>query len=128
MLSHTRMGVPYEYTHMGRSIRVYGPIYAYGPEQAHGRRQLGSICSHWLCDPLMCYWPPCGRHGCSWGVPGGGFFRLPPHPTPSHPAPPPPPIPPTSFIINTDGRKGRQKYLEIQPSETEKANYNKTNR
>ena len=33
MLSHTRMGVPYEYTHMGRPIHVYGPIYAYGVEQ-----------------------------------------------------------------------------------------------
>ena len=36
----------------------------------------------------------------------------PPHPTPPCPIPPhpaPPPIPPTPSIINTDGRKGRQK-------------------
>ena len=26
MLSHTRMGVPYEYTHMGRPIRVWANI------------------------------------------------------------------------------------------------------
>ena len=32
MLSHTRMGVLYEYTHMGRPIRIWA-IYAYGAEQ-----------------------------------------------------------------------------------------------
>ena len=31
MLSHTCMGVPYEYMHMGNPIRVW-PIYAYGAE------------------------------------------------------------------------------------------------
>ena len=36
MLSHMRMGVPYEYTHMGRPI-TYGPIYAYGAEQRYGQ-------------------------------------------------------------------------------------------
>ena len=74
------------------------------------------ICSHWLCGPLVCYWPLCGHHGCSMGVPRGGFCHLTPHPplpippdpTPPHPALPP--IPPTPSIINTDGRKGRQKY------------------
>ena len=84
------------------------------------------ICSHRLCGPLECYWPLCGRHGCSWSVPKGGFCLLPPHPplpVPPHPAPPP--IPPTPSIIYTDGRKGRQKYLEIQPSETEKVSYNR---
>ena len=51
------------------------------------------------------------------------------HPTrhsPSHTTPPrpaPQPIPPTPSIINTDGRKGQQKYLEIQLSEIEKASY-----
>ena len=64
------------------------------------------ICSHWLCGPLVCYWPLCGHHGCSLGVPRGGFCHLPPHPplpappTPPHlPTPPPhPPLPtpPTS--------------------------------
>ena len=68
------------------------------------------ICSHWLCAPLVCYWSLCGHHGCSWSVPSGGFCHLPPHPpllVPPHSAPPP--IPPTPSIINTDGRKGRQK-------------------
>ena len=32
MLAHTRMGVLYEYTHMGRPIRVWA-VYAYGAEQ-----------------------------------------------------------------------------------------------
>ena len=35
MLSHTRMGVPYEYTHMGRPIRVWANIRTYGAEQSH---------------------------------------------------------------------------------------------
>ena len=30
MLSHTRMGVPYEYTHMGRPIRVWANIRIWG--------------------------------------------------------------------------------------------------
>ena len=30
MLSHTRMGVPYEYTHMGRPIRVWDNIRIWG--------------------------------------------------------------------------------------------------
>ena len=75
------------------------------------------ICFHRLCDPLDCYWPLCGRHGCSWNVPRGGFCHLPPHPPLS--------VPPTPSIINTDSRKGWQKYLEIQPSETEKVSYNR---
>ena len=44
------------------------------------------ICFHWLCGPPMCHWPLCGRHGCSWGVPSGGFCHLPPLPVPPHPA------------------------------------------
>ena len=34
MLSHTRMDVPYEYTHMGRPIRVWANIRIWG-EQNH---------------------------------------------------------------------------------------------
>ena len=30
MLSHMHMGVPYEYTHMGRPIRVWGNIRIWG--------------------------------------------------------------------------------------------------
>ena len=30
MLSHTRMGVPYEYTHMGRPIRIWANIRIWG--------------------------------------------------------------------------------------------------
>ena len=30
MLSHTRMGVPYEYTHIGRPIRVWANIRIWG--------------------------------------------------------------------------------------------------
>ena len=33
------------------------------------------------------------------------------------------PIPPTPSISNTDGRKGQQKYHEIQPSEMEIVGY-----
>ena len=81
------------------------------------------ICSHWLCGPLECYWPLCGRHGCSWSVPRGGFCHLPP--CPPHPTPPHVPSHPLLYYPNTDGRKGRQKYLEIQPSETEEVSYNR---
>ena len=43
-------------------------------------------------------------------------YPIPPHSThPTHPS-----------IINTDSRKGRQKYLEIQPLEIEKVSYNKS--
>ena len=93
------------------------------------------ICSQWLCGPLECYWPLCGRHGCSWSVPRGGFCHLPPHPplpVPPHPAPPhlpshPPHLPshpPPLLSILTAERDGK-KYLEIQPSETEKVSYNR---
>ena len=81
-----------------------------GPMEGANWTVRTCICSHWLCGPLECYWPQCGCHGCSWSVPRGGFCHLPPHPPlpiPPHPAPPP--IPPTPSIINTDGRKGRQK-------------------
>ena len=117
-----------------------------GPMEGANWTVRTCICSHWLCGPLECYWSQCGRHGCSCSVPRGGFCHLPPthpspyHPSPSHPTPPhlpshpplpvpphpaPPPIPPTPSIIDTDGRKGRQKNLEIQPSETEKVSYNR---
>ena len=97
---------------------------AMGPMEGTNWTVGTCICSHWLCGPLVCYWPLCGRHGCSWSVPGGGFCQLPPNPPlPIPPLSAPPPIPPTSSIINTDGRKGWQKYLEIQPSETEKVSY-----
>ena len=79
----------------------------------HGGCQLDNetcICSQWLCGPLVCYWPLCGRNGCSWSVPRGGFCHLPPHPPlPIPPHPILPTIPPTPSIINTDGRKGWQK-------------------
>ena len=86
------------------------------------------ICSHWLCGPLECYWPLCGRHGCSWSVPRGGFCLLPPHPPlpiPPYPTPPRlPSHPPPLLSILTAERDGK-KYLEIQPSETEKVSYNR---
>ena len=86
------------------------------------------ICSHWLCGPLVCYWPLCGRHGCSWGVPKGGFCHLPPQPplpSPSHSTPTHRPShPPPLLSILTAERDGK-KYLENQPSETEKVSYNK---
>ena len=62
-------------------------------------------------------------HGVSLGVVFATSHPTPPHPIPLHPTQPP--IPPTPSIINTDGRKGQQKYLEIQPSETEKVSYDK---
>ena len=100
---------------------------AMGPMEGANWTVRTCICSHWLCGPLECYWPLCGCHGCSWSVPRSSFSHLPPslppHPTPPHPAPPP--IPLTPSIINTDGRKGWQKYLKIQPSETKKVSYNR---
>ena len=95
----------------------------------HGGRQwtVGTcICSHWLCGPLECYWPLCGCHGCSWSVPRGGFCHLPlypPLPVPPHPAPPPIPPPPLLSILMAE--RDSKKYLEIQPSETEKVSYNR---
>ena len=56
----------------------------------HGGRQLAVgiwIYFHWLCGPLVCHWPLCGHHGCSWSVPRGGFCHFSPHPTPPHPSP-----------------------------------------
>ena len=38
MLSHTRMGVPYEYTHMGRPIRVWDNIRIWGRTAPSGAR------------------------------------------------------------------------------------------
>ena len=84
------------------------------------------IYSHWLCGPLKCYWPLCGHHGCSWSVPRGRFCHLPPHPSlpiPPHPAPPP--IPPTPLLSILTAERDGKKYLEIQPSETEKDSYNR---
>ena len=34
MLSHTRMGVPYEYTHMGHPIRIWANIRIWGRTEA----------------------------------------------------------------------------------------------
>ena len=89
------------------------PIGQWGPVSA----PTGFV-AHWSvighCVGVM------AAHGVSLGV------HLPPHPPlpiPPHPAPPP--IAPTPSIINTDSRKGRQKYLEIQPSETKKVSYNR---
>ena len=59
------------------------------------------------------------------GCPKRGFLPPPTSPCPTPPHPTLLPIPPTPSIINTDGRKGQQKYLEIQPSEIEKVIYNK---
>ena len=86
------------------------------------------VCSLWLCGPLECYWPLCGCHGCPWSVPMGSFCHLPPHPplpVPPHPTPPHlPSHPPPLLSILTAERDGK-KYLEIQPSETEKVSYNR---
>ena len=94
----------------------------------HGGRQLNSGDLYLL--PLA-VWPTGMLLATVWvswllvGVPRSGFCHLPPHPPlPIPPHPTPPSIPPTPSIINTDGRKGWQKYLEIQPSETE-VSYNK---
>ena len=81
------------------------------------------ICSRWLCGPLLCYWPLCGCHGCSWSVSRGGFCHLPPLPIPPDPAHRPSHPPPLLSILTAE-RDGK-KYLEIQPSETEKVSYNK---
>ena len=81
------------------------------------------ICSHWLCGPLECYWPLCGRHGCSWSVPRGGFCHLPPHP--SHNTPPRLPSYPPPLLSILMAERHDKKYLEIQPSETEKVSYNR---
>ena len=96
-----------------------------GPMEGANWTVRTCICSHWLCGPLECYWPLCGRHGCTWSVPRGGFCHLPPHPptpprtTPPRPAPPHlPSHPPPLLSILTAERDGK-KYLEIQPSETE---------
>ena len=35
MLSHTRMGIPYEYTHVGRPIRVWANIRIWGRTATH---------------------------------------------------------------------------------------------
>ena len=96
----------------------------------HGGCQLDSgtcICSYWLFGPLVCYWSLCGRHGCSWGVLKGSFCHIPPHPlTPPHPTSPCPVAHPTHPLLSilTSERDGK-KYLEIQPSDTEKVSYNK---
>ena len=45
------------------------------------------------------------------------------HLPPTPPCPTPLSIPLTPSIINNDGGKGQQKYLEIQPSEIEKISY-----
>ena len=79
---------------------------------------------------LECYWPLCGHHGCSWSVPRGGFCHLPPSlpthpPLPVPPHPTTPPIPPTPLLSILTAERDGKKYLEIQPSETEKVSYNR---
>ena len=84
------------------------------------------ICSHWLCGPLLCYWPLFKRHGCSWSVHRGDFCHLPPHPpTPPHPTPPCRPSYPPPLLLILTAERDVKKYHEIQPSETEKVSYNK---
>ena len=93
----------------------------------HGEHQLDSG-DLYLFPLTVAHWCAIGHcvgvmaaHGVSQGV----VFATshPTHLSPSHPTPLP--IPPTPSIINTDSRKRWQKYLEIQPSEIEKASYNK---
>ena len=43
---------------------------------------LATVWASWM----LMEWPLCGRHGCSWSVPRGGFCHLPPRPTPPRPA------------------------------------------
>ena len=45
MLSRTRMGVPYEYTHMGRPIRVWANIRIWGRTDAPSVGWRTSDCS-----------------------------------------------------------------------------------
>ena len=82
-----------------------------GPTEGANWTVRTCICSHWLCGLLECYWPLCGRHGCSWSVPRGSFCHLPSHPTlpvPPHPAPPRlPSHPPPLLSILTAERDGK---------------------
>ena len=76
--------------------------------------------AHWCvigqCTGVM------AAHGVSLGV----DFATPIPPTTPHPPTPYFASHPTHpSIINTDGRKGRQKYLGIQPFEIVKVSYNK---
>ena len=80
----------------------------------HGGHQLAVgtwVCSHWLWGPLLSL----TTMWASWLLMGKMVVFAPSHPTHSHPVPlhPAPPCspsyPPTPSIINTDGRKGRQK-------------------
>ena len=41
MLSHTRMGIPYEYTHMGRPIRVWANIRIWGRTNTLNNKAAG---------------------------------------------------------------------------------------
>ena len=95
----------------------------------HGGCQLGSgdlgllPLTKWPTIVLLAIvWAP-------WLLMGCPCHRMPPanHPIPSNPTPShltSPPLPPIPSIINTDSKKGRQKYQEIQPSEI-KVSYNK---
>ena len=103
-----------------------------GPMEGANWTVKTSLCSHWLCGPLVCYWPLCGRHGCSWSVPRGSFCHLPSHP-PTHPSPSHPILPclpshPLPLLSILTAERNGKNYLEIQPSETEKVSYNETNR
>ena len=103
----------------------------------HGGRQLDSEDLYLL--PLA-VWPTGVIGHCvgimdAQGVSLGAVFAtslpthpplpVPPHPTPPRPAPPHlPSHPPPLLSILTAERDGK-KYLEIQPSETEKVSYNR---
>ena len=85
-----------------------------GPMEGANWTVRTCICSHWLCGPLECYWPLCGRHGCSWSVPRGGFCHLPPSPPtpprptlPRHAPPRLPSHPPPLLSILTAERDGK---------------------
>ena len=73
------------------------------------------IFSHWLHGPLVCYWPLCGRHGCSWGVPRGGFCHLPPHlPLPIPPRRPSHPPPLLSILTAERDGKNTLKFSHLR--------------
>ena len=62
-------------------------------------------------------------HGVSLGVVFATF--LPTHPSPFHPTPPCRPSHPPPLLSILVAERDGKKYLEIQPSETEKVSYNR---
>ena len=64
MLSHTRMGVPYEYTHMGRPIRVWDNIRIWGRTVSIAQRCARKRCAGASgCSPQAMSWNWCGMSG-----------------------------------------------------------------